>query len=204
MRFITDFGDQAVILPLVVAVGLALLLQGWRRGATAWAVAVIATFFVMLVLKLVFLACSASIGTDIRTPSGHVAATALVTGGLAALLIRRHVIVLSLAAIAAFVIAVTRLALGLHSPAEVVIGALVGLTGAAALIKLAGPTPPALEAPRIGLMALAVVAVFHGLHLPAEAHIRATALRAAFVLGVCQYRSASQHRSALQPDQARP
>lgn len=186
MRFITDFGDQAVILPLVVAVGFALLLQGWRRGAVAWAVAVSVTFFVMLVLKLVFLACSSSIGTDIRTPSGHVAATAMVTGGLAALLIRRRAIVLALAAIAAFVIAVTRLALGLHSLEEVMIGAAVGLAGAAALIKLAGPTPPELEAARIGLMALAVAAVFHGLHLPAEAHIRATALRTALVLGVCQ------------------
>jgi membrane-associated phospholipid phosphatase len=198
MRFLTDFGDQAVILPLVVAVGAALLLQGWRRGAIAWAVAVAATFFIMLVLKLVFLACSISIGTDIRTPSGHVAATTLVTGGLAALLIRRHAIVLTLAAIAAFIIAITRLALGLHSLEEVVIGACVGLAGALALIKLAGPTPPELEAPRIGLMALAVAAVFHGVHLPAESHIRATALRAASFLGVCQDRSGSQ------PDQARP
>ena len=186
MRFVTDFGDQAVILPLVVAVGAALLLQGWRRGAIAWAVAVTVTFFVMLVLKLVFLACSASMGTEVHTPSGHVAATAMVTGGLAALFIRRRSMVLAIAAIAAFVIAITRLALGLHSPAEVAIGALVGLAGAAALIKLAGPTPPELEAPRIGLMALAVAAVFHGVHLPAEAHIRATALRAALVLGVCQ------------------
>lgn len=186
MRFITDFGDQAVILPLVIAVAAALLLQGWRRGAAAWAVAVIVTFFVMVVLKLVLLACSTSIGTDIHTPSGHVAATALVTGGLAALLIRRRAIVLAVAAVAALVISVTRVALGMHSPAEVVIGAAVGLAGAVALIKLAGPTPPELEAPRIGLMALAVAAVFHGAHLPAEAHIRSTALRAAFVLGVCK------------------
>jgi len=186
LRFITDFGDQAVILPIVIAVAAALLLQGWRRGAAAWAVTVIATFFVMVALKLVLLACATSMGTNIHTPSGHVAATALVTGGMAALLIRRRAIVLSVAAVAAFVIAVTRLALGAHSPAEVAIGAAVGLAGAAVLIKLAGPTPPELEAPRVGLMALAVAAVFHGAHLPAEAHIRSTALRTASFLGVCQ------------------
>ena len=61
MTFITDFADQAVILPLVLAIGIALLAQGWRRGAAAWALAVVATFAAMLALKLVFLACSAQL-----------------------------------------------------------------------------------------------------------------------------------------------
>ena len=118
MTFITDFADQAVILPLVLAIGIALLAQGWRRGAAAWAVVVVATFAAMLALKLVFLACSASFGTgDIRTPSGHVAAATVVAGGLAALLLRRRAAVLALAALAAVVIGISRLALGLHSPA---------------------------------------------------------------------------------------
>src|SRR5580700_3091621 len=60
VTFITDFADQAVILPLVFAIGIALLVQGWRRGAAAWTLAVLATFATMLVLKLVFMACATS------------------------------------------------------------------------------------------------------------------------------------------------
>jgi hypothetical protein len=33
VTFLTDFADQAVILPIAFAVGVALLAQGWRRGA---------------------------------------------------------------------------------------------------------------------------------------------------------------------------
>ena len=58
MSFITDFADQALILPLVLAVAVSLLLQGWRRGAGAWLLAVFMTFAVMVGLKLVFLACA--------------------------------------------------------------------------------------------------------------------------------------------------
>ncbi len=187
MTFITDIADQAVILPLVLVISVALFAQGWRRGATAWALAIAATFAVMLALKVTFIACSASFGTDdIHTPSGHVAAATVVAGGLAALLLRRRVAALPLAALAAIVIGVSRLALGMHSTAEVLIGAGVGLAGAWALLLLAGQTPPGLNAQRIALATVVVVAVFHGQHLPAEAQIRSTAWRIAHMLSVCQ------------------
>lgn len=187
MTFITDFADQAVILPLVLAIGVALLLQGWRRGAAAWALSVVATFAAMLTLKLVFLACAHSFGTsDLHTPSGHVAAATVVTGGLAALLLRRHATVLPLAALAALVVGVSRLALGAHSLPEVALGAAVGLAGAYALQWVAGPPPASLNVKRIVVIAVATVVVFHGMHFPAEAHIRATAFRFANVFAVCQ------------------
>ena len=40
MTFLTDFADQAVVLPLVLVLALVLAAQGWRRGAAAWLVAV--------------------------------------------------------------------------------------------------------------------------------------------------------------------
>src|SRR5690349_19218340 len=52
VRFLTDFADQAVIMPLVLAVAVALALQGWRRGAFVWLAVVAVTFIVMLMLKL--------------------------------------------------------------------------------------------------------------------------------------------------------
>jgi membrane-associated phospholipid phosphatase len=187
MHFITDFADQAVILPLVVAIAVTLLAQGWRRGAGAWAVAVAATFGTMVVLKMAFMACPASLGvSDLHTPSGHVAAAAVVAGGLAALLLRRRHAALGVAVLAAAIISGTRLALGEHTPAEVAIGAGVGLLGAWTLLALAGPPPPGIGAGRISAVAVAVVVIFHGLHLPAEAHLRSTALRVAHMLAVCQ------------------
>ena len=74
----------------------------------------------------------------------------------------------------------------MHSPAEVMIGAGVGLAGALALPLLAGPTPRGLDGRRVAVIAVAVVVIFHGMHLPAEAHIRSTAWRFANVFAVCQ------------------
>jgi membrane-associated phospholipid phosphatase len=187
VTFISDFADQAVMLPLALAVGIALLAQGWRRGAAAWGLAIVCTFAAMLVLKVLFLACSSSFATmDIRTPSGHVAAATVVTGGLGALLLRRRASVLPLAALAAVLIGISRLVLGAHSFPEVVLGACVGLGGALGLMRLAGRPPASIDAARIAIVAGIVLVIFHGMHLPAEAHIRSTASRLAQFLSVCQ------------------
>ncbi len=186
MTFLTDFADQAVMLPLVLAVAVALAMQGWRHGAAIWLVVVLATFGLLLFLKLVFLACSPLFGpVDLRNPSGHVAAATVVAGGLTALLTQRRVSILPVAALAAVVIGISRLVLGMHSLPEVALGALVGLAGAAALLTVAGP-PPTLRPGRLVAVVVIVVAVFHGLHFPAEAAIRHTAFRAAQMLDVCQ------------------
>jgi hypothetical protein len=183
---LTDFADQAVIVPLVLAVAVALAVQGWRRGAWAWLAVVAATFSVMLGLKLTFLACSPLFGPmDIHSPSGHVAAATVVTGGLVAMLTRRSTGVLPAAILAAVVIGLTRLGLGMHSLPEVVLGAAIGLAGAMALPRLAGP-PPVLRVVPLVLTAAVVAALFHGLHMPAEAAIRHTAWRIANYIPACR------------------
>jgi len=187
VTFITDFADQAVILPLVFAIGVTLLVQGWWRGAAAWVLVVFATFAAILALKLVFIGCSESLGTPgIQSPSGHVAGATVVTGGLATLLLRKRNAALPLAFLAAIVIGISRLALGLHSVPEVIIGASVGLAGAYCLRVAAGEPPRWVGAGRIAAISIVVVLIFHGLHLPAEAQIRGTALRLARMLAVCQ------------------
>lgn len=186
MRFLTDFADQAVILPLVLAVAVALAVQGWRRGAVVWLAVVAATFAATLGLKLAFLACSPLFGPmDVRSPSGHVAAATVVAGGLAVMLTRRRASIVPVAVLAAVVIGVSRLLLGAHSLPEVVVGAAVGLAGAGALLRLAGP-PPALRTAPLALTVLAIAVLFHGLHLPAEAAIRHTAWRAAQFIPACR------------------
>ncbi|MCW3475589.1 hypothetical protein OL599_13475, partial [Rhodovastum sp. RN2-1] len=87
MLFVTDFADQAVVLPLAVAIALSLWLAGWGRGALAWCAAIAATFAAVGALKLAVFAFGAPpVLPDLRSPSGHTAAAALVYGGLAALL----------------------------------------------------------------------------------------------------------------------
>jgi len=179
VRFLTDFADQAVILPLVMAIAVTLFLQ-WRRGAIAWIVVTGGTFATMLILKLGFLACSQGY---LRTPSGHVAAATVVAGGLAMLLMRWRHSVLPLALLAAIVIGVSRIVLGAHSLIEVNVGATVGLIGAGALLWIAGPVPDGLKVNRIAIVAIIVISLMHGLRLPAEARIKSLAQHVQVVLG---------------------
>ncbi len=175
MVFLSDFADQAVVLPLALTVTLVLGVMGWWRGLLAWVASVAATLAVMLGLKLLGLA----IAEDLRwgapfSPSGHTASACMVYGGLAVLLLRGVVPAPLLAAIPALIMlgmGYTRVELLAHNSAEVLIGGVVGCLGVAVLTALAGPRPRLLGWPVLGAAACAVL-VFHGMHLPAEATIR--------------------------------
>lgn len=175
MHFLTDFADQAVILPLTLAVAVALALAGWRRGAAAWLLGIAATLLAVLLGKLFVCACDPLPLLSLRSPSGHTAAAAVACGGLLALLAPpgRHTKLRAMAGAlaAATLIGASRLALGVHTGADVLAGALLGVAGAALLAGLAGARPPGL--PRVVPMAaaLAAAAVFHGVHLHAEDNI---------------------------------
>ncbi len=176
MRFLTDFADQAVILPLALVLGLVLLATGWRRGAFAWWIAVAATLGTMLILKLVCLACGwRAPELGLHSPSGHTASAALVYGGLLGLLIpsrSRIAARVAICAVLALMFGTTRLALGAHSVPEVLVGGAVGLAGALLMVALAGERPLATRTWRLNLMIGAVVVVvgvaLHGRHLAAE------------------------------------
>jgi membrane-associated phospholipid phosphatase len=186
VRYLTDFADQAVILPLVIAIAVTLAVQGWRRGAVVWLIVVASTFIATIIFKLVFLACSPVFGPmDIHSPSGHVAAATVVSGGLAAILSGRRASILPVACLAAVVIGMSRIVLGMHSFPEVVVGTLIGLAGAAALLRFAGSPPRLRMSPLIAVIVV-VAGVFHGLHLPAEAAIRHTAFRAGQFFPACR------------------
>lgn len=180
MRFLTDFADQAVILPLVLVVALALALQGWRRGAVVWLTVIGTTFATILLLKLVFLGCAAVFGpVDLRSPSGHVAAVSVVTGGLVAVLTRGRRWVAPAVLLAAVLIGLTRVGLHAHSWPEVILGGGIGLVGALTLAHHAGPPPLPRPRPLI-LAAVLVLTLFHGRHLQAEVIIR----QAAWTIGL--------------------
>jgi membrane-associated phospholipid phosphatase len=181
VRFFTDFADQAVMLPLVMAVAITLAVQGWRRGAFIWLAAIGGTFLAVAALKFSFLSCQPVFGPwHIASPSGHVAAATVVTAGLAWLLSRGRPTILTAAAIVAVFIGWTRLLLHAHSVPEVLIGGAIGLTGATLLLRCTGAPPPIRPIPLLGVITLVVV-LFHGLHLGAEAAIRRNAHNAWFI-----------------------
>lgn len=181
MKFVTDFADQAVALPLAATILVFLLALGWRRGALAWGVGVGGVLGIMLVLKLVTFACVWRVPwTGLSSPSGHTATAAVVYGGLLAMLLPRGWGSTLVAAIAggafALVFGLTRLALQVHTVPDVIVGAAVGVAGAVSLRRLAGDRPTGLSSPRLTLVAFVVMLLFHGHRLEAETRIRLLAL----------------------------
>jgi len=172
MRFITDFADQAVVLPVVAAVAIVLAAIGWRRGALVWLGVVCATLGMVLLLKLGFLACGPVFNPwELQSPSGHTAAASVVAGGFVTLLAGGPLAALAGAVLGALLIGSSRVELGFHSLPEVVIGAAVGIAGAVMLSRLAGRPPITRPLPLLAV-AVAVALLVHGIRLPAEKQIR--------------------------------
>jgi membrane-associated phospholipid phosphatase len=181
---VSDFADQAVVLPLAVGTGLRLAISGWRRGALAWAVAIGGTLALILLLKLRFFACDRIAESAMGgNPSGHTAAAAAVYGGLAGIITKtmrndwRFALccAVGLGASIAVLVGQSRLTLDKHSVVEVVVGGAIGVGGAAGFAGLAGRAPPAIPIWQIVAAGLIVVGLLHGARLSAEDTIRSVA-----------------------------
>lgn len=185
MQFLTDFADEALVLPLVFAVGGALFVLGWRRGAAAWIVAAVATLGALLVFKILGIACGPP---HLRTPSGHTAAAAIVAGGMVALLAPRFRCASAgvAALLAGAVIGGSRLALGVHTLPEVLVGLAAGFAGALGFAWLSGPPPPRLRLRWVAVTIVVVALLLHGRRLHAESHIWHVAYRLSRTLHVCR------------------
>ncbi|MGI4977106.1 MAG: phosphatase PAP2 family protein [Janthinobacterium lividum] len=195
---VTDLADQAVVLPLALLVGVALLSRGrgGRRAAAGWALAVGGVLAGLLALKLWAGACSGAgvaggggvlRDVGLRSPSGHTAAGGIVYGGLLALALRRGAggaALCCLAVAAGF--GASRLALGVHTPADVAVGCAVAAAGGAVLARVGGWRGGGAAAGARGggagagfwawgAAALALVWVLHGRRLGAEPVITAVA-----------------------------
>ena len=189
-RFLTDFADQSVVLPLAAVVALALLAAGWRRGAIVWVGTVGSALGLMLVLKIAFAACGhLLLGPQLHSPSGHTASAAVVYGGLVTLLSRRRrggTAVAALVALGfALAIGLSRLELRVHTLLEVLAGGAVGVTGAIVLARLAGPPPRGWHAGPVCIAGALVLLIFHGHHLPAEMQIDTFATWNIWPLSAC-------------------
>ena len=173
--------------PLGIAVPLILALMGQRRAASGWAAVIGCVWTVLLVLKLAGYTIAATFpdslfsALDLLTPSGHVASSASIYGGLIGLLLSRpgtlmHRSVLA-AIVVAFAIGTTRVSLGVHSLSEVIVGGMVGVAGAAALACIVRAAIARQARLPIIASTLVIIATFHGDHTTWEETIRDTALR---------------------------
>ena len=178
MRFLTDFGDSAVLLPLS-AVVLIWLLVTRSVGAAIWWLGVLIVFGAVIGgLKMLFFACPPAV--DVRSPSGHTGFSMFVYGSIAAIFAAQRQSAWSrwgimLAAIALVVgIAISRVILHMHSARETVIGFLIG--AAAVGVFFFGYQRTArsrrLTAPLLFAVVLTAT-VFHGARLNAETNLHA-------------------------------
>ena len=202
VSFLTDFADQAVMLPLALAVTVLLAGSGWWRGTLVWIASVGVTFGIIGLGKLVLAACGPlQMGDALQSPSGHTASATIVYGGLCGLVLRwarpEHRRTPMIAALViAVLIGITRVALQAHTWSEVVVGGLTGCAGVWLLLTLAGPPPRHLRPLRLAAIAVIVIGLTHGTHLRAEAHIQDAGRRLAWLLPGCA--------EAAAPAQARP
>ena len=171
---VSNLGDSAILLPLSLIVAAAI----WRfqsQLAAAWFLgAVTLCAAVMAILKIAFVTCSHAWGTDIVSPSGHASLSAMFYGSLALVVARQVrpwqqalIVIGGCGLIAA--VAISRVVLRVHSPAEVLVGLTVGMAACAlfAVQYLRRPAPPL---SLVLLFAATVTAIFllHGIHLHAE------------------------------------
>ncbi len=182
-QWVTDLADGAVLLPLAALVACGLAVGGRWRAALAWAGCVGGTLGLMLGLKLLVAGCGGPLlALGLRSPSGHTAAAAVIGGGLVALLagLRGWDAALPGLLVAA-VIAATRIALRVHSLADVMVGAAVGVGGSMALAWLGGGEARGRFRPRGALLlvlaGVVLLALLHGRRLDVEGRIHALGLR---------------------------
>lgn len=133
-RAITSLGDSALLLPLIAWIAICLLWpSASRRDGIRWLLAAAACGGVVMLSKLLFMAWGIGPpGLDYTGFSGHTALAILVWPSLAGVLTRdtrppwRWAAVVIGACIGAAV-ALSRLALKVHSPSEVWLGAMLGV-----------------------------------------------------------------------------
>jgi membrane-associated phospholipid phosphatase len=176
MKFLTDFGDSAVLLPLSLVV-LVWLLATRSIAAAIWWVGVLAVFGAVIGgLKMLFFACPPAV--DVRSPSGHTGFSMLVYGGIAAIIaIQRRSAwsrtAIMLAALALVIgIAISRVALHMHSRPETLIGFLIGAVAVAVFIFGYQRTTHNRRLMTPLLFAVVLTAtIFHGARLNAETNL---------------------------------
>jgi membrane-associated phospholipid phosphatase len=174
MQFLTDFADLAVAAPLALCVAAWLALSGWPRGTLLWLTAFMALMLTMLALKLAVLGCAPA-DSPLASPSGHTASATFVYGGIAILALRPRLPAAALIGLAlAALFGASRVALHVHTLADVIAGGAAGIAALLVFVRVA-PPPPTIRPRRMLVLCLAAALVLHGLRLNMEPRLRGAA-----------------------------
>lgn len=194
LHFVTGFGDQGLVLPFAVAVAIALAASGARRETLFWCAAMAFALSATLALKLFFLPCGHLFPQlNLRSPSGHAAASVAAYGGFAVLWARLakgrwlRIAFVSGGILFAVLIAGSRVLIHVHTIPEVLLGGLTGLVAPAILSRIERRTDEPSPRPLllVLLLPLFLTLFLHGTSLPVEGRIEKFALWVAGLLGVC-------------------
>ncbi len=181
-EFLTDFGDSAITVPVSLLTFVFLIIVGQRRLAIGWGIAILGCASAIGALKILFAPCGQRLAfATLASPSGHGAMTTVVYGSFTLLLgsslprpFRMTLDVAAALLVAA--IAVSRLALGAHDVAEVIVGLAIGLAALAGFRRiLLAQGPVVLPVGWLAGAATVVIAVFHGIRWPTERVVHALA-----------------------------
>ena len=184
VHIVTGLGDSALLLPGSAALLAYLLWRRHARVALAWLATLALCLGLTALAKVAFLACGGHLPTlRMDSPSGHASFSAAFYGACAVVAAfhrprLQRLAIHGAAIMLVLVIGASRVALGAHSPEEVLSGLLIGglcvqafaLAGAPAERRPIRMAPLALV---LALMALAVAAT--GRHLSAEAFLESFA-----------------------------
>lgn len=143
---LTEAGALTPVAAVTLCATLLLLVAAPRATTRRWIVAVLATGLAIALAKAVFIPCGVYLlpGVRLLSPSGHVAGSVAIFGGLAALLWTSHpgwsraVVALAIAGLCT-AIAVSRVQVGVHTVSDVISGAMIGLI--VPVRMLTGPAP---------------------------------------------------------------
>ena len=171
METVTNFGDLAVILPAAVVAALGLLVRAGKRPAAIWLLAIGGCAALIGGLKMTL--CCGWL-PDLTSPSGHTAMSTIVYGGLGFLVAwerrswsRALIVAVTVAAVG--LIGTSRVAMGAHTPEEVVAGWIIGALFLLLLIegmrRLKSPPRLAKGAPAIVMAVACTAFFFHGRHV---------------------------------------
>ena len=190
MQAVSALGDTALLAP--ASAMMVLYLAAWRRWrlSLAFGAALAFTGVATAAAKLLFRACGPSFDVGVTSPSGHASFAIAFYGALTLLLAAsappwRRAFVIAGAAALLSAIAASRVLLGVHSVAEVVLGSLIGVAGLGifAALRESRPGPPLWPFVLAGGVAAAFV-VLTGRHFNAEYPIARAAARLAS-LDIC-------------------
>lgn len=180
LHIITDFGDAAVTGGLTIGyAAYYLYTKQLTRAAAIVAPFLTAAALIGIAKLALYSACTPSIPLiDLKSPSGHTALSVAAYFTIAWVMASElpgkwRYVPYVIATPLVFLIALSRVLLGAHTPADAVVGCAIGLIAAIWPHKFI--TPPASSRPPSPLFALifpCLLLALHGVNLPAEQVIR--------------------------------